>query len=179
MTFVIVKIVTFYSGDLIRAIPMMVSSDTTNVGKTTMQLKLMPILASAIALTVTTTPLAVKAEPALSQLPTQTQEPVRVQRLQLTPEQKAKIAEIRRNTRSQIEALLTPQQKEQLKAAMQQSRQERRQAFAALNLTPEQKTQMRQIRQSAKSQYEAVLTPEQLQQMQQNRQFHRQQRDRD
>lgn len=179
MTKVIVKIVTFYSGDLIRAIPMMVSSDTTNVGKTTMQLKLMPILASAIALTVTTTPLAVKAEPALSQLPTQTQEPVRVQRLQLTPEQKAKIAEIRRNTRSQIEALLTPQQKEQLKAAMQQSRQERRQAFAALNLTPEQKTQMRQIRQSAKSQYEAVLTPEQLQQMQQNRQFHRQQRDRD
>lgn len=33
MTFVIVKIVTFYSGDLIRPVPMMVLSNTNNVGK--------------------------------------------------------------------------------------------------------------------------------------------------
>lgn len=143
-----------------------------------MQLKLIPMLAGTIALALATTPLAVKAEPALSQLPTQTQETPGRQRLQLTQEQKAKMAEIRNNTRSQIEAILTPQQKEQLKAAMQEPRQRRRETFAALNLTPEQQTQMRQIRQSAKSQFEAVLTPEQRQQMQQNRQFRRQQRDR-
>jgi Spy/CpxP family protein refolding chaperone len=178
MTFVIVKIVTFYSGDLIRPVPMMVLSNTNNLGKNTMQLKLMPLLASAIALALTTTPLAVKAQPALSQLPTQTQETPGRQRLQLTQEQKAKMAEIRNNTRSQIEAILTPQQREQLKAAMQEPGQKQRQSFAALNLTPEQKTQMRQIRQSAKSQFEAVLTPEQRQQMQQNRQFRHQQRDR-
>lgn len=145
-----------------------------------MKLKFMPMLVGAIALTVATTPLAVKAEPTLksplAQAQTQAEEPHGFQRLGLTQEQKAKMAEIRKSTRSQIEAILTPQQREQLQAAMQDSRPNKRQAFAALNLTPEQKTQMREIRQSAKSQYEAVLTPEQRQQLQQSRQTWRQYR---
>jgi Spy/CpxP family protein refolding chaperone len=144
-----------------------------------MQLKLIPVLVGALALAVTTTELAALAQP-VSKSPlllAQAQEPPRRERLELTEEQKAKIASIRSSTRSQIEAILTPEQREKLKAAMQ-NRQQRRQAFASLNLTPEQKTQMRQIRQSAKSQFEAVLTPEQLQKLQQNRQSRYQQRDR-
>ena len=143
-----------------------------------MQLKFMPMLVGAIALTVATTPLAVKAEPALRSplAQAQAQEPHGFQRLGLTQEQKTKMAQIRQNTRSQIEAILTPQQREQFQAAMQDSRPNKRQAFAALNLTPEQKAQMRQIRQSAKSQFEAVLTPEQRQQLQQSRQTWRQYR---
>jgi Spy/CpxP family protein refolding chaperone len=144
-----------------------------------MQLKLIPVLVGALALAVTTTELAALAQP-VSKSPlllAQAQEPPRRERLELTEEQKAKIASIRSRTRSQIEAILTPEQREKLKAAMQ-NRQQRRQAFASLNLTPEQKTQMRQIRQSAKSQFEAVLTPEQLQKLQQNRQSRYQQRDR-
>ena len=141
-----------------------------------MQLKLIPVLVGALALTVTTTELAALAQP-VSKSPlllAQTQEPPkRLDRLELTQEQKDKIASIRSSTRSQIEAILTPEQREKLKAAMQ-DRQPRRQAFASLNLTPEQKTQMRQIRQSAKSQFEAVLTPEQRQKLQQNRQLRHQ-----
>ena len=143
-----------------------------------MQLKFMPILVGAIALAIATTDLAVKAEPAFTSgiLLAQAEEPHGFHRLGLTEEQKAKIASIRQNSRSQIEAVLTPQQREQLKTARQDTRQNRRQAFTALNLTPEQKTQMRQIRQSAKSQFEAVLTPEQREKLQQSRQTWRQYR---
>lgn len=141
-----------------------------------MKLKFMPMLVGAIAIALATTELAVNAKAASPSriLLAQAQEPHGFQRLGLTQEQKAKISEIRQNTRSQIEAVLTPQQLEQLKTAMQDSRQSKRQAFSTLNLTQEQKTQMRQIRQSAKSQYEAVLTPEQRQQLQQSRQTWRQ-----
>ena len=141
-----------------------------------MKLKFMPMLVGAIAIALATTELAVNAKAASPSriLLAQAQEPHGFQRLGLTQEQKAKIAQIRQNTRSQIEAVLTPQQLEQLKTAMQDSRQSKRQAFSTLNLTQEQRTQMRQIRQSAKSQYEAVLTPQQLEQLQQSRQTWRQ-----
>jgi Spy/CpxP family protein refolding chaperone len=139
-------------------------------------LKLMPMLAGAIALTLTSAPLVVKAESPSAITVAQAQKPEKWQNLNLTPEQRTRMAEIRSQTRSQIEAVLTPQQREQLKATMQESRQKRREAFANLNLTPEQKAQMRQIKQSAKSQFEAVLTPEQQQQLQQFRENRRSQR---
>lgn len=143
-----------------------------------MQLKFIPILAGAIALTLTTGGFAVQAAPAHSpSLQAQAKEPRGLERLGLTEEQKAKMTEIRSNTRSQIEAVLTPAQKEQLQTAMQ-SGQKRRETMAALNLTPEQQNQMRQIRESAKSQFEAVLTPEQrqqLEQLHQNKRMNRQQ----
>jgi periplasmic protein CpxP/Spy len=141
-----------------------------------MKLKFMPMLVGAIAIALATTDIAVKAEPASPSriLLAQADQPHGFDRLGLSQEQKAKVAQIRQNTRSQIEAVLTPQQREQLKTAMQDSRQNKRQVFSTLNLTPEQRTQMRQIRQSAKSQFEAVLTPEQRQQMQESRQTWRQ-----
>ncbi len=147
-----------------------------------MQFKWMPMLAGAIALSVTPIPLVVQAElaPSSPQLLAQAREPRKLEALGLTQEQQTRIAEIRRNTRSQMEAVLTPEQREKLKAA-RESRQQRRETFAALNLTPEQKTKLRQIRQSAKSQFEAVLTPEQrqkLQQFRQSRGWQRQQGDR-
>ena len=78
--------------------------------------------------------------------------------------------EIGRNTRAQMEAVLTPEQKTKLQAAMAQrqaeyqaqrqqgqgQRQERREKrgniFASLNLTQAQKDQMKQIRESSKQQ---------------------------
>ncbi len=154
---------------------MMVASNTSNLKKAAM-IKLMPMLAGAIALTLTSAPLVVKAESPSAITVAQAQKPEKWQNLNLTPEQRTRMAEIRSQTRSQIEAVLTPQQREQLKATMQESRQKRREAFANLNLTPEQKAQMRQIKQSAKSQFEAVLTPEQQQQLQQFRENRRSQR---
>ena len=148
-----------------------------------MKFKHIPVLASAIALSIATVPLVAQAEPITSgsqtsisqtftsQTIAQAQDkiPPRFEKLGLTQEQKDKIAEIRRNTRTQIEAVMTPAQREQLKT-VRESRQRRREALASLNLTPEQKTRLQQIRQSAKSQFDAVLTPEQQQQLQQMRQ---------
>ncbi|MBE9019102.1 P pilus assembly/Cpx signaling pathway, periplasmic inhibitor/zinc-resistance associated protein [Chroococcidiopsis sp. CCALA 051] len=137
-----------------------------------MQFKLIPLLASAIALSIATVPLAAQAEPVAPRLQiaqAQDKIPPRLEKLGLTQEQRDKIAEIRRNTRTQIEAVMTPAQREQLKT-VRESRQRRREALASLNLTPEQKTKMQQIRQSAKSQFDAVLTPQQQQQLQQMRQ---------
>jgi Spy/CpxP family protein refolding chaperone len=144
-----------------------------------MQLKFIPVLASAIALSIATAPLAVKAEPVAPAPPTIAQAdnkvPPRFERLELTQEQTDKIAEIRRSTRTQVEALLTPEQRQQLKT-VRESRQRRREALASLNLTPEQKTKLQQIRQSAKSQFDAVLTPQQKQKLQQMRQERRMRR---
>jgi Spy/CpxP family protein refolding chaperone len=138
-----------------------------------MQFKFIPVLASAIALSIATAPLAAKAEPTAPapQTIAQAQErgARRFEQLGLTQEQRDKMAEIRRNTRTQVEAVFTPEQREQL-AAIRESRQKRREALASLNLTPEQKTRLQQIRQSAKSQFDAVLTPEQREKLQQMKQ---------
>lgn len=76
-----------------------------------MKLKLMPVLAGAIALTVVATPLAVKAGPNGSG-----------QRagIELTQEQQNQMEQIRSNTRSEIEAILTPEQREQFQATLEQ-----------------------------------------------------------
>lgn len=138
-----------------------------------MQFKFIPVLASAIALSIATAPLVAKAEPNASAPQTiaqaQDRGARRFEQLGLTQAQRDKMAEIRRNTRAQVEAVFTPEQRQQLEAA-RESRQKRREAMASLNLTPEQKTRLQQIRQSAKSQFDAVLTPEQRQKLQQMKQ---------
>lgn len=142
----------------------------------TMKLKLVPALAGALALTVVAAPLAVQAEPKQSNQPAQpqVQTPTKPVGVELTQQQKSQMNEIRRDTRARIEKLLTPQQQEQFKAALQ-SRQGGQAAFAAMKLSPEQQTQLQGILQSAQSRAEAILTPEQRQQLQQNFQQQRKQ----
>lgn len=72
-------------------------------------IKLMPIFAGAIALTVLTTPLAVKAEPNCQGKAG----------LELTQAQQNQMDQIRRNTRSEIEAILTPEQRQRFQAALE------------------------------------------------------------
>jgi Spy/CpxP family protein refolding chaperone len=154
-----------------------------------MKLKNLSLIAAAIALSLTAVPFAVNAQQ-ISQTPTQVK-PARngpFERLGLSEEQKTQIQEIRRNTKAQMEGILTPEQKQQLEAAKQarqgQPRQQTSQGqrpkrgFASLNLTEEQKTKMREIRESEKNQIQAILTPEQQQQLkqfQENRRSRRQQ----
>ncbi|MBW4569002.1 MAG: P pilus assembly/Cpx signaling pathway, periplasmic inhibitor/zinc-resistance associated protein [Tolypothrix carrinoi HA7290-LM1] len=143
-----------------------------------MKLKSLSLIAAAIALSLSATPFVVNAQK-ISQTPTQVK-PARngpFERLGLSEEQKTKIKEIRRNSRAQMEAILTPEQKQQLQAAKQarqgQPPEQRNQGqrpkrgFASLNLTEEQKTKMREIRESEKNQIQAILTPEQQQQLKQ------------
>ncbi|HYW18681.1 MAG TPA: P pilus assembly/Cpx signaling pathway, periplasmic inhibitor/zinc-resistance associated protein [Nodularia sp. (in: cyanobacteria)] len=153
-----------------------------------MKLKPLSVLAGAIALTLTAIPFAAQAQ-IRSSSPLQLAQNARtkggqkgawgMQSLNLTEAQKAQMQTIKSNTRAQIEAILTPEQKATL-AAAKQARQGQRQAgqgprgqgkkgWANLNLTEQQKTQMRQIRESSKQQMQAVLTPEQRQQMQEMR----------
>ncbi|MDB9373461.1 P pilus assembly/Cpx signaling pathway, periplasmic inhibitor/zinc-resistance associated protein [Nodularia sphaerocarpa] len=146
-----------------------------------MKLKPLSVLAGAIALTVTAIPFAAQAQ-MRSSSPLQLAQNAKtkggqkgawgMQRLNLTEAQKAQMQTIKSNTRSQIEAILTPEQKVTLAAAKQAGQGQGGQGkkgWANLNLTEEQKTQMRQIRESSKEQMQAVLTPEQRQQMQEMR----------
>jgi Spy/CpxP family protein refolding chaperone len=153
-----------------------------------MNRKTLSFLAAAFALTLTTTPFVAQAQPTSPKRQPRKEFAQKSpwQKLGLTDEQKAKMQEIRRNARAEMEKVLTAEQKEQLKAAMQERRNQRSQGegrmegrgkgkknnpFAALNLTEAQKTRMREIKESSKKQMEAVLTPaqrEQLKQMQEN-----------
>jgi periplasmic protein CpxP/Spy len=140
-----------------------------------MKLKNLSLIAGAFALCLSATPFIVNAQQ-IAQTPTQVKPPHNgpFERLGLSEEQKTKIKEIHRNSRTQMEAILTPEQKQQLEAAKQaregQPRQPRGQGerpkkgLASLNLTEDQKTKMREIRKSEKNQIQAILTPQQQQQ---------------
>ena len=142
---------------------------------TTMKLKLLPALAGALAFAVIAAPLAVKAQLRQSNQPApQVPNQPKPLGVELTQQQKTQMNEIRRDTRARIEKLLTPQQQEQFKTALQ-SRQGGQAAFAAMKLSPEQQNQLQGILQSAQARAEAILTPEQRQQLQQNFQQQRKQ----
>ena len=91
--------------------------------------------------------------------------------LNLTAEQKAQLQQIGQQTGSQIESLLTPQQREQIRAnASQGSRTGNKQALSAqLNLSNEQISKIQEIRKSSEQKMQAVLTPEQLEKIRQFR----------
>lgn len=121
--------------------------------------------------------------PAVAQTPTAPagQHHKRGVNLNLTADQKAQLKQIRESTRSQIDAVLTPEQKAQLASAKQQRQQGQqgqkpRGMWASLNLTADQKAQIQAIRQDSKQKMDAVLTPEQRQQLEQARQQRQQNR---
>lgn len=141
-----------------------------------MQLKPLSLLVGALALTLTATPFAVQAQTNSSSvlLIAQAGKKGPWESLGLSNEQKARIQEIGRNSRAQIEAVFTPEQKAKMEAARQARQAQRQQGqrpqagqrggkknFAELNLTEDQKTRIRSIRQTSQQQMEAVLTPEQ------------------
>ncbi|NET00911.1 MAG: P pilus assembly/Cpx signaling pathway, periplasmic inhibitor/zinc-resistance associated protein [Sphaerospermopsis sp. SIO1G2] len=154
-----------------------------------MKIKTLSLIAAAFAVTLTATPFIAQAQDAPA--PQQGKEYRRKgawKKLGLTEEQKTKIMAIRRDTRDKMLNVLTPTQKEQLKAEMEQRRSQalqgegrgrgkrKKHPFASLNLTDAQKNQMRAIKDSAKQQMKAILTPAQLEQIEQMRQNRRSRR---
>jgi protein CpxP len=87
--------------------------------------------------------------------------------LGLTDAQKSKIQQIHESCRTQIEAVFTTEQKEQLRLAREQRQRPN------LNLSEEQKTKMKAIREGVRSQIDAVLTAQQKQKLQQMHQQRR------
>lgn len=88
--------------------------------------------------------------------------------LNLTDAQKAQIEKIHQSTRQQMDAVFTPEQKEQMRVAKEQRQRPN------LNLSEDQKAKIRTIRENAKTQMDAVLTAEQKQKLQELRQQRRQ-----
>ncbi|OCR00804.1 hypothetical protein BCD67_24035 [Oscillatoriales cyanobacterium USR001] len=84
-------------------------------------------------------------------------------RLNLTDAQKAQIKQIRESSRQQMDAILTPEQKEQLRTARQQKQKPN------LNLSEDQKAKLKALRENSKAQIDAILTPEQKQKRQEMR----------
>jgi len=92
------------------------------------------------------------------------------EQLNLTDAQKAQIQQIKQSTRQQMDAVFTPEQKEQLRVAREQRQRPN------ITLTDAQKAQMKAIRESDKSQMDAVFTPEQKQKLEELHQQWRQRR---
>jgi len=88
------------------------------------------------------------------------------EQLNLTAEQQAQIANLRRNTRTQIQSILRPDQRQRFLTAWQQGG-SFRDSMAAMNVTAEQRQQMRELAQSTRSQARALLTDAQRQELRQ------------
>lgn len=141
-----------------------------------MNKKIALLIPGALALAVSLMPLV----PAFSQESGSRSEIVAQRRggkpdLNLTEQQRQQMRQIREETRAQIEAVLTPEQRAKLEAAREQ-RQNPREVMASLNLTEQQRAQMRTIREESKRKMDAVLTEQQRQQLEQMRQQRQQQR---
>ena len=157
-----------------------------------MKIKLMPLLAGVMTLSAVATPFIVNAQTNTNNQPapaqTTRQHQGKWDKLNLSDQQKEQLRQIHNETRTQMEAILTPQQLEQLKTARQnrqarqpgqagQARQGGKRGFmTALNLSDEQKAKIKEIMDAQKSRIQAVFTPEQQQQLQQLRQQRQQQR---
>jgi Spy/CpxP family protein refolding chaperone len=87
--------------------------------------------------------------------------------IELTQKQETQLAQIRSQTRAQIESILTSDQQNQLQAALARG-EAMRNAFASIDLSPEQKTQLRTTFESVRTQIANIITPEQRQQIRQN-----------
>ncbi|QZZ19134.1 hypothetical protein J5X98_17165 [Leptothermofonsia sichuanensis E412] len=160
-----------------------------------MEKKLSLLVPGAIALILSATPILPSRAQSPDPIPgTRTEKPGPRQGkwgadLNLTEAQKAQMKQIRESTHAQIEAVLTEEQKAQLQSARQQRQANRQQGqtarqpgqkrggmFANLNLSEEQRTRIRSIREESRRQMDAVLTAEQRQMLQEKRQQMRQRR---
>jgi len=97
--------------------------------------------------------------------------------LNLTQAQKVQLKQVSAQVRTQLNQILTAEQRQQFKAALVQGSSAQG-AIAAMNLSAEQKAQVRQVMQSTRPQLNSILTAAQKQQLRQSLYSLRQQRQR-
>ncbi len=83
------------------------------------------------------------------------------QELNLTPTQVEQIRALKTSTRTQMDGVLSADQKATIKAAMQ-AKKGYKAAMQEAKVTDTQRAQMKQIRQDSKAAMEKILTPDQL-----------------
>ena len=137
-----------------------------------MKIKTLSLIAGVFAISLTAVPLAAKANTTITT-------PLQIAqtspnhgrgglfaRLGLTDQQKADIKQIRQQTSSQRQNIITPEQEQAFKTAIQ-NHQGFKAAIQAMNLSDQQKSDLKQLMQSSREQIKAVLTPEQQTQLEQ------------
>ncbi|MEC4985114.1 MAG: Spy/CpxP family protein refolding chaperone [Oscillatoria sp. PMC 1068.18] len=133
-----------------------------------MKLKLIPIVIAAIAMSVA--PLTANAQ---TTNPQGRQRPPKMERafsqLNLSESQQAELRRIHEEKKTQMENILTQEQRNSIESARSSGEHPRR-AFGSLNLTSEQRERMREIMESAREESHNVLTDAQRQQLEQMRQ---------
>lgn len=83
--------------------------------------------------------------------------------LDLSEEQRTQLRDVRETSRAAAEEVFTDEQQAQLQEMRTERRKNRREEFAEqLNLTPEQQTDLDEIKENARTQVEAILTDDQL-----------------
>lgn len=87
--------------------------------------------------------------------------------IELTQQQQAQLTPIVGNTRRQIEALLTAEEKQQISAALANG-DSFQTALSAIELPPDRQVKLRSIVQMAGLQAASILTPQQREQLRQN-----------
>ena len=92
-----------------------------------------------------------------------------LEQLDLSEDQSARLASLREDTRSQIQAVLSSDQQSQLEAA-REAGEARRQAWRSLDLSEEQRDRIRAIREDSRTEFESILTDDQLAQIEEMRQ---------
>lgn len=126
-----------------------------------MKIKFLSLVAGVSALILSFSPMAANAKGFGN----------RFSELNLTPQQEAQIEQIGENAKSQMENILTPEQRQQLETLRQQGgpRGQGREKGQGLSqiLSEEQREQMRSLRESTREQIRNVLTPEQQEQLRQ------------
>jgi len=137
---------------------------------TVMKMKALFFLPAALALAIGATPVIPSfTNPAVAG-PGGMGRGMKFEQLNLTDAQKTRLQQIKESSRQQMDAILTTEQKEQLRVAREQRQRPN------VTLTEDQKAKMKAVRESAKSQMEAVLTAEQKQKLQEMQQQWRQRR---
>ncbi len=98
------------------------------------------------------------------------------QELKLSPEQVTQLRNLRTQTRTQMDGILSQQQRDTMKATLKEGK-GMKAALAAAQVTPQQREPMKKVRQDSKAAMDNILTPEQKTQlkakMQEMRQKHR------
>ena len=125
--------------------------------------KLLPLLAISIAAPVFAASTYSSPNPAREQIASGNLGK-RADNLNLTSEQKTKIEQLSASTRTQIDAVLTPAQRQQLEQIKAQ-RQADKQGDKGMSLTADQKAKLTAIRTASKEQFKAILTPGQQAQL--------------
>ncbi|OUL19010.1 hypothetical protein [Nostoc sp. 106C] len=93
----------------------------------------------------------------------------RIPDLNLTDTQKAKAKQIGEQTQAKILAVLNADQQEKFKAATQGQHESPMRVLRSLNLSADQKQQIREIQRNQRQEFQAILTPEQQAKMKQHR----------